>query len=327
MQKKAWRLLHSVVLLQIHRARCAAHTAYHAVPRRDTPKNAAPKAILAAVKHRFQQRLDHEHTKAAHAHDRARFQRFWISTGVATDRGRGPRANLFAALPAAAHPAPGVHIQVAAAYLPGTPHRQPAAGWALTAHDVAVDGTATLRLQAHGAAPARSTHGATHAHVPPRHTEQAAQHTAVAAALRCLEHTPRLLQLAQATITLSSPTAYLDLETPASPPATTQPTPQRAARTTRSKKQRTPDAPPQPHQRKRQHAALIDHNRATLSLLRLCNNNNIRLQTYQGATPLDLYATAQRAASLTDTHARIQTTTHRLSHPLWQQSRTWDPDD
>ena len=57
------------------------------------------------------------------------------------------------------------------------------------------------------------------------------------------------------------------------------------------------------------------------------NNNSIRLQAYQGATPLDLYATAQRAASLADTHARIQTTTRHLSHPLWQQSRTWDPDD
>ena len=55
--------------------------------------------------------------------------------------------------------------------------------------------------------------------------------------------------------------------------------------------------------------------------------NNILLQTYQGATPLDLYATAQHAASLADTHAHIQTTTRRISHPLWQQSRTWDPDD
>ena len=36
---------------------------------------------------------------------------------------------------------------------------------------------------------------------------------------------------------------------------------------------------------------------------------------------------AQRAASLADTHAHIQTATHHLSHPLWQQSRTWDPDD
>ena len=71
----------------------------------------------------------------------------------------------------------------------------------------------------------------------------------------------------------------------------------------------------------------IDNNRATLSLLRLINNNDIRLQTYPGATPLELYATAQRAASLADTHAHIQTTTHHLSHPLWQQSRTWDPDD
>ena len=47
---------------------------------------------------------------------------------------------------------------------------KPAAGWALEANDIAADGTATLRLRAHGAAPACSTHGTAHPHVPPRHT-------------------------------------------------------------------------------------------------------------------------------------------------------------
>ena len=154
------------------------------------------------------------------------------SSDTRTDR--GPRSNLFTPLPAVAQPAPGVHIQLAAAFLPGTSTRQPTAGWALEAHHVATDGTATLRLRAHGAAPARSTHGAAHAHVPPRHTSQAAHHTAAAAALRCLEHTPCLQQLGHATLTLASPTTYLDLETPASQPAT-RPAPQRAARTTRGK--------------------------------------------------------------------------------------------
>ena len=325
----AWRLLHSVALLQIHRARCATHTAYHDVPRREPPKSATPKAILAAVRRRFQQRLDHEHAKAANAVQgatRAHFQRHWITTRMATDRGRGPRSNLFAPALVTEQPEPGVCIRVAAAFLPGTAHCQPTAGWALEAHDVAADGAVTLRLRAHGAAPARSTHGALHPHVPPRHTAQAAHHTAAAAALRCLEHTPRLHQPGHTTLTLASPTTYLDLEAPADPPAA-QPPPQRAARTTRGKRQRVPNAPSQPHRRRRQHAALIDNNRATLSLLRLCNNNNIRLQTYPGATPLDLYATAQRAASLADTQAHIQTTSRHLSHPLWQQSRTWDPDD
>ena len=63
------------------------------------------------------------------------------------------------------------------------------------------------------------------------------------------------------------------------------------------------------------------------SLDHLSHGHNVRLRTYQGATPLHLYATAQRAASLADTHAHIQTATRHLSHPLWQQSRTWDPDD
>ena len=92
------------------------------------------------------------------------------------------------------------------------------------------------------------------------------------------------------------------------------------------KRQRVLDTPTHPHRRTPRHAALVNNNRANLTLLRL-NNNNIRLQIYQGATPLDLYATAQRAASLADTHAHIQTTTRHLSHALWQQSRTWDPDD
>jgi len=112
---------------------------------------------------------------------------------------------------------------------------------------------------------------------------------------------------------------------PPSQPAA-QPPPQRVSRASRSKRQRVPDAPQQQARRKRQHDELIVHNRAALLLLGL-NNNNVRLRTYQGATPLHLYATAQRAASLADTHAHIQTTTRHLSHPLWQQSRTWDPDD
>ena len=107
-------------------------------PRSDMPKRAAPKAILSAIQHRFQQRLDHEHMRATHAADtchdaRAQFHLNWIATGVATTRAHGPRTNFFSRTPPNPPPAPGVHIQVAAAYLPATRVQPPTAGWALQA--------------------------------------------------------------------------------------------------------------------------------------------------------------------------------------------------
>ena len=123
-----------------------AHAACHATPQRELPKQAAPKAILAATRRRFQQRLDHEHARAANlaasagAHGaRAAFQRYWIATGVATTRQHGPRANLFSTPPPAARPEPGVHIIVAAIHLPARGKQPPAGGWAIEAHDVADD--------------------------------------------------------------------------------------------------------------------------------------------------------------------------------------------
>ena len=88
------------------------------------------------------------------------------------------------ARPPAARPGPGVHIIVAAIHLPARGKQPPAGGWAIEAHDVADDEqrTQTLRLSAHGAVPACSTHGTgAPPHAPQPHTVQPTHHTALAA--------------------------------------------------------------------------------------------------------------------------------------------------
>jgi len=289
------------------------------------PKRAAPKAILSAIRHRFQQRLDHEHMRATHAastcHDaRARFHRHWIATGVATTRAHGPRANLFSRPPPTPPPAPGVHIQVAAAYLPATRVRPPTTGWALQAFRVAADEarTHTLHLRAWGAAPARSTHGLVHHDVPPKHTLQAAQHAAAAAAL---EYAKQLsTQNISTTITLASVTTLRDLQDPHDPAA--QPV-QRPAGAAHGKRRRLHDGPPQIAGRRRPHAKLVARNRAVLANLQATCST----RAFRTVPPQELTDAAHKAARLIDTDAHIQTASRSYTRALWYQSRVWDPDD
>ena len=321
----AWRLLHATALLQSHRARGSVHAACHAQPRRDMPKRAAPKAILSAIRHRFQQRLSHEHMRATHAastcHDaRAQFHRHWIATGVATTRAHGPRANLFSRPPPTPPPAPGVHIQVAAAYLPATRVRPPTTGWALQAFRVAADEarTHTLHLRAWGAAPARSTHGLVHHDVPPKHTLQAAQHAAAAAAL---EYARQLsTQNISTTITLASVTTLRDLQDPHDPAA--QPV-QRPAGAAHGKRRRLHDSPPQIAGRRRPHAKLVARNRAVLAHLQATCST----RAFRTVPPQELTDAAHKAARLIDTDAHIQTASRSYTRAFWYQSRVWDPDD
>ena len=289
------------------------------------PKRAAPKAILSAIRHRFQQRLDHEHMRATHAastcHDaRARFHRHWIATGVATTRAHGPRTNLFSRPPPTPPPAPGVHIQVAAAYLPATRVRPPTTGWALQAFRVAADEarTHTLHLRAWGAAPARSTHGLVHHDVPPKHTLQAAQHAAAAAAL---EYAKQLsAQNISTTITLASVTTLRDLQDPHDPAA--QPV-QRPAGAAHGKRRRLHDGPPQIAGRRRPHAKLVARNRAVLANLQATCST----RAFRTVPPQELTDAAHKAARLIDTDAHIQTASRSYTRALWYQSRVWDPDD
>ncbi len=122
-----------------------------------------------------------------------------------------------------------------------------------------------MHLRAWGAAPARSTHGLVHHDVPPKHTLQAAQHAAAAAAL---EYAKQLsAQNISTTITLASVTTLRDLQDPHDPAA--QPV-QRPAGAAHGKRRRLHDSPPQIAGRRRPHAKLVARNRAVLA-----NHKNI----------------------------------------------------
>ena len=108
-----------------------------------------------------------------------------------------------------------VHIRLAAAHRPARGKRAPASGWALTAHDVATDGSEQLRLRAEGAIPATATHGSeATACSPHAHTVQAAEHMA---ALAALTYARQLAQRGRSSrISVSSASVLLSMrETPA----------------------------------------------------------------------------------------------------------------
>ena len=113
----AWRLLHSVVLRQLHRARCRLHGAHHAdVP--FTPKKTAPRDIVREVRKRLQARLEYEYARACHAatYTRVRgamasFHSHWVATGFAVLRKGGPRLTLFTTRPACQPAPPGAPVR------------------------------------------------------------------------------------------------------------------------------------------------------------------------------------------------------------------------
>ena len=95
-----------------------------------------------------------------------------------------------------------------------------------------------------------------------KHTLQAAQHAAAAAAL---EYANQLsAQNISTTITLASVTTLRDLQDPHDPAA--QPV-QRPAGAAHSKRRRLHDGPPQIAGRRRPHAKLVARNRAVLASL------------------------------------------------------------
>ena len=209
---------------------------------------------------------------------------------------------------------------MAAAYLPATRVRPPTTGWALQAFRVAADEarTHTLHLRAWGAAPARSTHGLVHHDVPPKHTLQAAQHAAAAAAL---EYARQLsTQNISTTITLASVTTLRDLQDPHDPAA--QPV-QRPAGAAHGKRRRLHDSPPQIAGRRRPHAKLVARNRAVLANLQATCST----RAFRTVPPQELTDAAHKAARLIDTDAHIQTASRSYTRALWYQSRVWDPDD
>ena len=93
-REAAWRLLHSVVLLQIHRARSRIHSARHATTQHE-PRRVSVRHVLQETRRRMQRQIDLLHMKARYAAEKgatrqngegamAEFQRHWITSGAAT---------------------------------------------------------------------------------------------------------------------------------------------------------------------------------------------------------------------------------------------------
>ena len=115
-REAAWRLLHGVVLLQLHRARNRVHTALHAKTPYE-PKRVSAHHVLHEVRRRTQRQLDLIHLRARHAvesgatHQNGRstmaeFQHHWITSGMATFSKHGPRLALFRQRPSPPAPHP-----------------------------------------------------------------------------------------------------------------------------------------------------------------------------------------------------------------------------
>ena len=154
--------------------------------------------------------------------------------------------------------------------------------------------------------------------MPPKHTLQAAQHAAAAAAL---EYAKQLsTQNISTTITLASVTTLRDLQDPHDPAA--QPV-QRPAGAAHGKRRRLHDGPPQIAGRRRPHAKLVARNRAVLANLQATCST----RAFRTVPPQELTDAAHKAARLIDTDAHIQTASRSYTRALWYQSRVWDPDD
>ena len=304
-REPAWRLLHSAALLQVHRARTRLHMAYHAQPRHDA-RRAASKDILRAINQRVAERVRFEHAKAKHAAAYAgdhealkRFRRTWVVTGVAVERKGVACLALFSKQPTEAGVEAGeVHIRLAAAHKPASGKRAPASGWALTAHDVAADGSEQLRLRAEGAIPATATHGSEATACSPRaHTVQAAEHMA---ALAALTYARQLAQRGRSSrISVSSASVLRSVrETP------TRPSRLRKAGFAKAA------------QRCREVIAHVEND--YVAKIRFADG---------GAVPLGLLAEAEKAAFLKDVKAHVTAKHVRRAVSLWDESRVWDPGD
>ena len=79
-REPAWRLLHAVTLLKLHRARTRAHMAYHGPTGPHEPRQTKPKHILRAIRQRCTARLCYEHATATHS-VRAEPKVWWMSRG------------------------------------------------------------------------------------------------------------------------------------------------------------------------------------------------------------------------------------------------------
>ena len=342
-REPAWRLLHSVTLLQLYRARCRSHAAYHG-KEGSSPKKADARAVLTQVRRRMQDRLEFEHRKAVNAEGiagrrgaRALFHTQWVNTGVATMRKQGPRLHIFTRPREEAGGAPvegTLLIRTGAALVRSTARQGPAAGWSVTVHEVQEDGSEKLHLKASGAVPTRSTHGArAPPQAPTRQTEQAAHQAAAAAALVYARQKTRGGQC-RVLITASSETAYRNITErgePAGRPAARESRVQRARRAavngaTARKRQREEEEAD--GVRPYREATQLTQNKNQLRILDCAAPGLVRLRAPGGAQDMALYIAAAKAARMRDLKAHVVTAEgkHRAL-ALWDHSRDWDPGD
>ena len=198
-------------------ARSRAHAAHHA-ERAYEPRAVTPRDILRRIKTRLQARVTHEHARAKHAATdlgrsgaMAAFQAQWLTTGLAAATRRGPQLLLLGATPPVRPPAAGsVHVRVVGELVPASTRSAPSAGFAISAHDVAGDGSESLRLRAHGAVMAEATHSTKAPPLAPRlHSVQAAVQTGLG---RALQYARQLTRKGETVvISLSNATAVRDV--------------------------------------------------------------------------------------------------------------------
>ena len=243
-------------------------------------------------------------------------------------------------------PAAGsVHIRVVGELVPASARSAPSAGFAISAHDVAENGSESLRLRAHGAVAAEATHGTKAPPQAPRlHSVQAAVQTGLG---RALQYAHQLARKGKAVvISLSNATAVRDVtrevaasRAPAAPsavPAGGEARPakrQRCSGATASERRdgkccRDEDA--QASRRPTGRASLQNlRNIESLASLNRRFPGSVRVRFDSGSAPLDMIATARRAArsSNTDTLVLPARTSIGRAVPLWDELRTWDPGD
>jgi len=335
-----WRLLHSIVLLQIHKARCQVHQAFHATPRRE-PSRAGTKHVMREVKKRMQQRIEYEHARmqetaasprAAGVH--AHFQKLWVSTGIVTMTKNGPRLAIFGEPPPTAAPSPGaIHIHTAGALASAKGDKPTASGWAIEVYEVQQDGTEKEILRASGAVPAKNTHKDAPPHAETRHPLQGARQAAVEAALACTTRILRRKKRTDIVITVDNVTTLRNLHSAeARVRAQDDGTNSTDSTTHRAKRRRTVPRGAK-RQREDSGSSAAQHHerqpRAVANIRQLASSTStILIRAPRAATSLSLLAQAQSASRRRDIDARVITAqgTERTGS-VWSENRTWDPGD
>ena len=334
-----WRVLHSVTLLQIYRARCRVHAAFHAAARAQA-NTAEPRHILRETRRRVQQRLTYEHDRANYAAThgqqqsaRSDFHNTWVGTGFAVMTKHGPRLALFSQAPPDVPLTSGtLHVRTAGVL--AKTKKSISSGWAIAVARVQPDGSEVGVLTASGAVPATSTHAKTAPpHAEAAHTVQAARQAAVEAALAFAAAATSKRNSnsgdLRVAITVDGITTLRDLHRAQA--HVREKERREAARRAAGARERTSG------KRKREEAAAVPGSgearttwrpRAAENTRKLTKlKGEILIRAPRQATPLILIALAQEAAWRHNTNAEVSSAKTRRNGPLWSGNEIWDPGD